>query len=92
MFSQVSQATATEIFQATVGQSTSRRWFEERRWRLTASRFGEIVKLTERRDMEKLCCSLTSSHQHVNTPALAHGRSQETTAKKLYEEVTPYMF
>lgn len=44
----------------TRGQTSNNRWFDERSLRLTASRFGEILRITNRRNIEKLCESLTS--------------------------------
>ena len=37
---------AEKIEKLTRDQSASKLWIEERKWRLTASRFGDIVKAT----------------------------------------------
>lgn len=77
---------AQALSNETINQASCDLWFRERRWRLTASRFGEITKLTERRDMEKLCDSVISPIQ-INSPSLTHGRSNEGAAIRQYEEV-----
>ncbi|KAJ8316759.1 hypothetical protein KUTeg_005705 [Tegillarca granosa] len=54
----VSKNSAADIEIQTRFQNRSRKWFNKRRWRLTASRFGEITKITTQRNKEKLCESL----------------------------------
>uniref|UniRef100_T1JBV9 SAP domain-containing protein n=1 Tax=Strigamia maritima TaxID=126957 RepID=T1JBV9_STRMM len=49
-----------EIEKKTRKQANSSAWFQQRLWRITASRFGEICKLTKRRNMTKLCRSFNS--------------------------------
>ncbi|KAJ8301832.1 hypothetical protein KUTeg_020819 [Tegillarca granosa] len=46
----VSKNSAADIEIQTRSQNRSRKWFNERRWRLIASRFGEITKITTRRN------------------------------------------
>nr|XP_022308328.1 uncharacterized protein LOC111114329 [Crassostrea virginica] len=38
----------------TRGQSSNKKWFGERTWRLTASSFGQITHMTDRRNKQKL--------------------------------------
>lgn len=75
------------IESSTRSQSNSDLWFKEREWRLTASRFGEITKITERRNVEKLCQLLIGLNQ-VTTSALNHGRTYESAAIKQLEKVS----
>lgn len=68
-------------------QAKSDDWYKQREWRITASRFGEITHMTERRNINKLCDSLLNSG-HLTTAAILHGRQNESTARKKFEEVT----
>ncbi len=60
---------------------------KERKWRLTASRFGEVIQATEARDIQLLCKSLCDGGS-FQTPATIHGSTWEKTAVKAYEEKT----
>ena len=64
------------IEEATRKQSCSSLWFEHRKYRITASRFAEICKATQRRDMAKLCQSIVSSNR-ITTAAVIHGQQFE---------------
>ena len=64
------------------------KWGEERKWRLTASRFGEIVKITARRDLEKLCESLYNPRNLNHVPAVRHGQTHEQSALKKFSQIT----
>ena len=66
-------------------QTASLEWEEERRCRMTSSRFGEICKITERRDRESLCMQIISP-KSFSTHATSHRIRYETVAKKTYEE------
>ena len=46
---------------------------------LTASRFGEISSITERRNIEKLCDSLYGVKE-IHSEAMAHGMIHEPLA------------
>ena len=58
----------------------------ERKWRLTASRFGEICKATNRRNKTKLCASIYSQLP-LKSPAVIHGQQYEGVALKKFESV-----
>ncbi len=81
----ITEEGATQLEQDTRGQSDSKLWFKERLWRITASRFGEIICATENRDKKLLCASLFS-HQKLKTPAVIHGQTWEKVAVKALEE------
>ena len=85
----MTQEDIERIQKATVDQNLCSTWYSERQWRLTASRFGEISKLTERRDMEKLCRSLLGL-ERITTPALAHGRAYEDKALSMLADVSKH--
>lgn len=75
----VSTQEVLNIERTTRQQSGSRTWFDERQWRLTASRFGEICKATERRDMDALCSSIFYPSK-LSTPPIVHGKTYEKVA------------
>ena len=66
-------------------QSKSNLWHIERQWRLTASKFGEICKATESKDLELLCQSLFDPPKLANA-AVNHGKTYESIAIKRFEE------
>ena len=68
----------------TRGQSSNKKWFGERTWRLTASSFGQITHMTDRRNKQKLCNSLFSSKQ-INTLATLYGKKYARKAIKCFE-------
>jgi hypothetical protein len=81
----VTEEIAREIERTTRGQSSSPRWFKERKWRLTASKFGEIVKVTDKRDFQKFCESMYSPI-NLNTLAVSHGKTYEPIAIEKFEK------
>ena len=87
LYKQVTKREASALEKATKGQSSSKKWHEEREWRLTASRFGEICSITARRNIKKLCLSLLGN-QEIFSPALTHGKVHEPIAIKAFEKVS----
>ncbi|XP_033739376.1 uncharacterized protein LOC117326767 isoform X1 [Pecten maximus] len=75
-----------EIEETTKKQSVCKKWHQERRWRLTSSRFGEICKATDRRNKEKLCQSIFRPAR-LTSPAIIHGQTFERAAIKIFEEI-----
>ncbi|XP_048772140.2 uncharacterized protein LOC125678072 [Ostrea edulis] len=82
---QVTESEVSSIEKETRGQSTNKRWFAERMWRITASNFGQISRMTDRRNKQKLCKSLISI-KSLTTPAVTHGKSYEKKAIKKFED------
>ncbi|XP_074643803.1 uncharacterized protein LOC141915295 isoform X2 [Tubulanus polymorphus] len=80
----LNETQAILLERSTRKQAESSQWFQERQLRLTASRFGEIVSLTKRRNIDKLCKSL-----HDNIPlrnaAVCHGKTFESKAIAAFE-------
>lgn len=72
------------IEKATRKQSQCNEWFHHRRWRLTASRFGDIIKMTHRRNKTKLCKSLNCCNKIVSK-SLVHGKQFECKALCKFE-------
>ena len=83
----VSEAEAEELEKETREQSNSFKWREERKWRLTASNFGQICKATESRDLALLCKTLYDPPL-LNNAAVNHGKTYETVALKKFSEVS----
>lgn len=65
-------------------QALSSEWKEARRLRLTASNFGVICKMTDRRDLQKMCDSLYNDLP-FKTAAMEHGIKNEKVARKMLE-------
>jgi putative phage-type endonuclease len=76
---------ATDLERATAGQSNSKLWHSERKWRVTSSRFGEITKITPRRNVEKLCQSIVCPRQ-LAVPSVVHGKQYESAAIRKFQE------
>nr|XP_034306619.1 uncharacterized protein LOC105318360 isoform X2 [Crassostrea gigas] len=85
----VSPKDAKDIEKSTRMQAKSKTWFDERKWRITASRFGDIVKMTCRRDTRKLCCSIYQPKSIITYPII-HGRQHESRAISMFEELTHF--
>ncbi|VDI43683.1 Hypothetical predicted protein, partial [Mytilus galloprovincialis] len=79
----VTQSDVDLIERSTRLQSCSPKWLEERRWRLTASTFGEICKVTSRRNTNKFCHSLFYG-SNIQSKALSHGKNYEAKALKAF--------
>ncbi|XP_063436162.1 uncharacterized protein LOC134717599 [Mytilus trossulus] len=67
------------------GQSSNKKWFYLRQWRITASRFGEISKITTRRNIQKLCESLCSQ-KFLKVKSVLHGKMYEQKAITQFEK------
>jgi hypothetical protein len=75
----VSEHSAALIEANTREKTQSKQWFEERIWRITASRSGEVSKMTKRRNMDKICQSFMTP-RCFNTKATNHGKLYESKA------------
>ena len=65
-------------------QSKSALWHKERQWRLTASKFGEICKATDKKDVDLLCETLLHPPK-LATVAINYGKTYESIAIKKFE-------
>ena len=83
-FKQVSQRDIARIEQTSTKQYLSKVWHQEREWRLTASRFGDICRATDRRDKLKLCASIYRPAKLKN-PAVLHGHQHEAVARQTFK-------
>ena len=84
----VTQSQASDIEKQTRGQSKSPRWKEERQWRITGSRFGEICRTTDRRDKDSLALSIFKPANLDHVPAVQHGRTYEASAIEKFKVKT----
>jgi Zn finger protein HypA/HybF involved in hydrogenase expression len=84
LFFQITHEKARKIESSTRNQSQSSEWFKERKYRLTASKFGEIVKMTDKRNRQKLCASLLNTT--FCSKAMLHGRQYESKALNVFEK------
>ena len=81
----VSQEEAKEIEEATRGQNSSKRWLKERCKRITSSKFGEICKMTERRNIEKKLSTMLSATE-IKSASVIHGKKYEKLALEKFQE------
>lgn len=78
IFKSVTEREAPEIQEKARDQSSSKSCFNERSWRITSSRFGDIYLATQRRNMTKLCQSLVqTSAASFRNEAISHGKVYE---------------
>ena len=83
----VDSVKAATIEKETKLQSKNVLWHKERQWRLTASKFGEICKATDKKDIEMLCETLLDPPK-LATIAINHGKTYESVAIKKFEDET----
>ena len=77
---------AVDLEKNTRKQALCQTWREERQKRLTASMFGQICKITERRDIDKLCDTIYGTST-FSSAATQHGIIHEKVARKKLEEM-----
>lgn len=81
---ELTREAATQLEVATREQANSKLWHSSRKWQITASKFGDISKATECRNMEKLCKSIVSPVELTGDPVL-HGKQFESVAIKKFQ-------
>ncbi|XP_061170422.1 uncharacterized protein LOC133179743 [Saccostrea echinata] len=79
----VTESDVVRFEESTRQQSASQIWFIEKKWCLTASKFGEICKATFCRNTKKLCAALLSDVK-INSGALRHGKNYKAKALKIF--------
>ena len=81
------------VFENTVGQASIQEWHDQRKGRLTASRFHQIctrsksLQASSSTDADCLVSTLLGYNKAPNTAALKHGQSMEPHAKANYLSV-----
>lgn len=81
---QVSALNIIDIEKKTRKQVDCREWYEEKRFRITASRFGAIVNASDRKNLFALAKNMIEQHP-LSTPAINHGILYEKVAKSQFE-------
>ncbi len=72
-----------DVFEKTVSQAQSKRWFQERKFRISASKAHQISRAREEKTRKKYFFS-----DPPVTQSMRYGRQTEPDAKKKYEEET----
>jgi len=86
----VTPTDVSQIEQNTRNQSLCHKWFAERSWRVTASRFGDVLKATVRRNMTKLCQSMVYP-MSLHCRSVVHGRRHEKAALEKFTSSTGHV-
>ena len=86
LLSSISETEIKEIELHTREQASSSNWLLYRQCRLTASHFGDICKLTDRRDLTKFCENIINPRP-FSSRATRHGQQYEIVAKQAYEQM-----
>jgi hypothetical protein len=84
---QVTEESACNIEKKTRLQRKSVQWRRERKFRLTASHFGSIIHMTDRRNKNKLCSSIYSPPV-LQSRAICHGIQYEPRALSKFEDIS----
>lgn len=84
----VSKDDVRRIEKETMGQSTNRKWFNERRKRLTSSNFGAVIK-RKIKNYPKTILKNVFAGQKASNPACTWGTENESITKKKYSEEFP---
>ena len=83
-FLQAPEGKTEKVESQTREQTACRTWHEEREWRVTGSKFGEIANATCRRNWEKLCSSIYHK-KNLAAPPIVHGRQYESIAIEKFQ-------
>ena len=76
-------ASARQIEQITVKQSSDPQWFFHRKFRLTASNFGLVVN-RKRQPTDSFLRNIFQSRALSNVASMKHGKQNEIIARTLY--------
>lgn len=78
----ISQQQAMALEMGIRGQATSRLWHRERRLRLTASKYGSILK--HQRAPTEIFLNSLSNQRIINARSITYGRGHERVARRSY--------
>jgi hypothetical protein len=84
----LSKEDARKIEKETMGQSTSKKWFIERKKRLTSSNFGSVIK-RKMKIYPKTILKRVLGSQRASHPACLWGIENEPRAKEKYSDKNP---
>ena len=83
----VTEEQARQIEERTRKQAKSVLWREQRLWRITASRFGEVAKITHRRNLEKLCKTFTVTRNICTKATPVKGNNMKKQQSKSLKKI-----
>lgn len=69
-------------------QSNSEMWYNERKIRLTASRFGQICKMRSNTSCKNLVHNILYASDTLQTKSVQYGREMETKARQKFEQLS----
>lgn len=72
----------------TQDQSENLKWFQERKKRLTASKFGEICKMRQNTSCKRQVYTIIYKPQNIKSKEITHGIEMEPYARKKFEVVS----
>ena len=84
----VTEEQAAKIERETRGQFQNPRWKEERKPRITASRFGDICRAAKSRNLSQLAQDIYDPPNLNGIPSIEHGRIYEQTAIEAFTAKT----
>lgn len=82
------QADVKKIEFDTRDQSNSNMWYNERKIRLTASRFGQICKMRSNTSCKNLVYTILYASDNLPTKSLQYGREMEIVARQKFEQLS----
>ena len=82
----VTEADICRIERETREQRESLKWFQYRRFRITASYFGEVCRRKDTTKPESLVSRILGLHPHKDTAAMSWGKSNESLALDRYKQ------
>jgi len=82
------QADVKKIEFDTRDQSTSEMWYNERKIRLTASRFGQICKMRSNTSCKNVVYNILYASDNLTTKSLQYGKEMETVARQKFEKIS----
>ncbi|CAH1110241.1 unnamed protein product [Psylliodes chrysocephalus] len=77
-----------QISEKTIGQFSNSRYLEKRRFRLTASHFGEVAKRRAHTPYDCLVTKILTDKQGITTPAIEYYIQNEVVAINKFQEET----
>jgi len=69
-------------------QSNSEMWYNERKIRLTASRFGQICKMRSNTSCKNVVHNILYASDTLQTKSVQYGREIETKARQKFEQLS----
>lgn len=69
-------------------QSNSEMWYNERKIRLTASKFGQICKMRSNTSCKNVVHNILYASDTLQTKSVQYGREMETKARQKFEQLS----